>query len=292
MKRNLKLLLASLGTILLLFLFFEIMFCNIDLIKRKNYSSKMLNTNFSSIYSWHIEDIEEDLDFFDQILDYYNVHRLYQSFDDEYLSGRENSLMKHLDDLEIEVYQLTGDSTWGLEDGHKKILESMDKVINYNNKNKYNIRGLLLDIEPYTNDQIDKFNKRDFEVYLSELEKTINYAHKNNLKIIVAVPYWYDSIDMDCLKKLIQMVDGISVMNYHIDNTIEDIRTEVELSKTFSKIVDSVYMVKYDDEKYFDSEDQILADYANLKAEYNYTKYLYLSLHDYQSIVKYSKEKQ
>ncbi len=237
----------------------------------------------SSLYSWKLDEILEDPMKFYKVLKEYNVKVLYQDFSSEFLEKGDDSFLKEMDDREIAVYHLAGDPSWGRKEGYEKIKREVKKVLAFNEKVEMPIRGIILDIEPYVSEKSEEFLVEDFEVYVEQIEKSYDYCKRHDLELLLAIPYWFDSIDDDLLKRVIKNSDGISVMNYKISKTASKIKREVELANKYDKKIDSIYEVEYGKEGYFASKEDILKDFANLLEE-NPSGNLMISFHHYGSM--------
>lgn len=248
-----------------------------------NISKKETQKNFGSMYSWHLEKIYEDEEKFDRILNEYEIEVLYQDFSKDYLGSDDDSFIKKMNERGIKVYHLTGDPSWGRENGHNRIEKEIDLIADYNSKVTNKIEGIVLDIEPYVSEMEEKFDRDGFKVYIDQIEKSYEYANEKDVKLIIAIPYWFDSISKSGLEKVIKNSDGVSVMNYRIDNTIKDIKTEVELARKYDKTIDTIYEIKFDQSDRFSSLEEIRNDYKNMSEHFEYDK-LRISYHHYESI--------
>ncbi len=235
------------------------------------------------LYSWDINDVMSDKSEFENIRKKYNINTLYQDFDNDFFTKKDSSFMKYMDSLDIKVYQLGGDPSWGKKNGFLKIKKEIDRVFNYNQKNRLKIKGIMLDIEPYVSEKEEKFSKTDFLVYATEIGKAYTYAQTKGLEMRIAIPYWLDHIDKDLLEQLIENCDGISVMNYDISKTKEAIKDEYALASKYQKKIDTIYEINYGKEDYFSSLKEIQNDFNKLKKEY---LELTISYHHLKSIKK------
>ncbi len=237
----------------------------------------------SSLYSWKLDKVLEDPEKFYEVLEEYNVKVLYQDFSSEFLEENDDSFLKDMSEREITVYHLAGDPSWGHSEGYEKIKREIKKVLTYNEKVDNPIKGIILDIEPYVSEKNEEFSVEDFEVYVDQIEKSYEYCQKHELEMRLAIPYWFDSIDDDLLKKVIKNSDGVSVMNYNISKTSSKIEREVELANRYGKKIDSIYEIEYGKEGYFASKEDIFEDFAKLKEE-NPSENLMISYHHYGSM--------
>ena len=236
------------------------------------------------LYSWDMDYINQgDYDNLYKIIDKLNINILYQDFSSEYLHNADNTFLEQMKINKVDVYHLAGDSIWGLKDGYKYIIEEINKVVFYNNNVNNKIRGIVLDIEPYTSEKFSNsdFSLDDFQIYVEQIEKSYLLAKENNLKVVLVIPYWFDLIDKGLLEQLVDYVDEISVMNYNIDNTIKNISFENDIIKKHNKKINTIYEINFDENNYFSSWNEIKRDYKNLKNKYNKIGIAY---HHYNSI--------
>lgn len=236
-----------------------------------------------SMYSWDLETIFADKEKFDRITSEYDIEFLYQDFSKEYLETADDSFIEDMNERGIKVYHLNGDPSWGADNGYKRIAKEIDLVANFNEKNDHKLEGIVLDIEPYASETEEKFDRSAFKTYVEQIEKSYEYCKDKDLEFFLAIPYWFDSISKSMLEKLIKNSDGVSVMNYHIDDTIKDITTEIELAKKYGKKIDTIYEIKFDRRDRFPNREAILEDYKTLKEHFAYDL-LRISYHHYEDI--------
>lgn len=234
------------------------------------------------MYSWNINNVMSNQEEFEKIKEEYKINTIYQDFDSSFFLDEDNSFMKYMDSLSLEVFQLSGDPSWGRADGFSKIKKEIDRVYEYNKKHKFKIKGVILDIEPYTSEKIEKFSNPDFLIYVNEIKKAYQYSKEKELEMRLSIPYWLDHIDYDLLEQLIENTDGISVMNYNIDKTEISIKEEYELAMKYNKKIDTVYEINYGKKNYFASLDDILNDFDKLQEAY---PNLAVSYHHLKSIM-------
>ncbi len=240
--------------------------------------------NYDSIlYSWKLESIKNDEKKFETILEDYKINVIYQDFTTDYLKEFDDSFIEEMGKRNIKVYHLCGDPSWGKEDGYEKIKKEVLKVVNYNNNVSNKVVGVVLDIEPYISEKEEIFLESDFRIYVEQIKKAYKMIKENDLEVILAIPYWFDKIDVSLLEELVMNSDGISVMNYKISDTSEHIETEIKLAKKYNKKIDTIYEVEYGESGYFNSKDEIYEDYYKIK-DYNEYKDLGISFHYFDSM--------
>lgn len=223
--------------------------------------------NESVLYSWSMDALDDE-DLLD-IIKKHNVHLLYQDFNTKYLEGSNDEFIKKMLEIDAEVYHLCGEIEWGLEKDASSMIKEIDKVIFFNKNVSNKIKGIIFDIETYQN-SIEEF---DFSLYVSNMKKAYEYAKKNNIKMHIAIPIWFDKININELEDLIQNgCDGISLMNYNIKNTLENMRIEIELAKKYNKDINTIYEINFLNDNYFSSYDEIDLDFKKIYKKYSYSK--------------------
>ena len=254
--------------------------------KEEEIIKKDLNYN-RSLYSWYFKNVLNDLDKFNTFIEGNKINRVYQKVSDTYLEKDDKEtekFIKDLNDKKIEVYYLDGEPSWGEEDGYKSIIEVIDKVLEFNSTHNSKFNGLLLDIEPYTSEKIEHFEDEHFEIYLKQIKKVYSYSKDKDIKILLAIPSWFDKENFDMFKELIKNCDGISVMNYDINNTVENIKNEYEYAYKYDKFIETIYEIGFEKDYTFNSFDEIEEDYKNII--YKYSNYVGLSYHHYGDLLK------
>ena len=235
------------------------------------------------LYSWNINDIEEDENRFQQIIKEYQINKIYQDFTSEYLNQNDDTFIKKLSDQNITVYHLAGDPSWGQKGGFYKIAEEIDKVVNFNQNVTNPLKGIVLDIEPYVSEKKEEFQEKDFEIYVREIKKAYRYIANKNLELILAIPYWFDKINLELLEELIQNTDGISVMNYNINRTKENIEVELKLTHKYEKEIDTIYEIAYQEDGYFKEKEEIKQDFVQILNN-EQKKQVNIAYHHYRSM--------
>ena len=215
------------------------------------------------LYSWDM-DVLTDNSFLKK-LKRHNIKTIYQDFSSDYLNNNGNEFLEKMNENKINVYHLCGDADW--IDNKERIIEEIDKVITYNKRVDYKIKGIVFDIEPYH----DGFDSFDFKNYVEVMKDTYMYMNSNDLYMVIAIPYWLEKKDKKLLEELIKDgADEISVMNYNINNTLNNIEDEVKFSKKYNKNINTIYEINFSDDNYFSSYDEINSDYIKIKDYYNY----------------------
>lgn len=246
------------------------------------------NIKNTSIFSWSTSVIKDnDLDNMYKLIDKLNIDTIYQN-----LHGLDKEeIEKFIGDIRnntsADVYYLAGDPSW--YNNSKAVRDNLDLVNSYNNNVSENLRinAVVLDIEPWT--MGDDWDRDD---YKKTLEDTYSYCKSLHLGLISVIPFW---LDEDILESIIINSDEIAVMNYNIDNTIKNIKEEIELSKIYNKRINVVAEVQEPNEKYGVLNnttyynmgyEALMKDWNEIYKTYNYDN-IYFSYHDYKNIFKF-----
>lgn len=217
------------------------------------------------LYSWNMETLTDDN--LIKTIKKFGIKTLYQDFNSNYLNGDDNEFIKKMNDINVDVYHLTGDPSWAYNS--ERLKKEIDKVLTYNQKNEFKIKGIVFDIEPYSKDK-ENF---DFKEFVNTMKIAYEYAHNNDLYMINAIPVWFENYSSQLLEDLIHYgSDEVSLMNYSIKNTIPNIKNEIAFAKKYNKNINTIYEINLGNSDYFESYEAIDADFKKIKKEYNYDK--------------------
>lgn len=136
-------------------------------------------------------------------------------------------LLSALNERGIKVYALDGSSEFALKENHGIVLNTMNKVIQYNRSSESHERfcGFHWDIEPYTLRAFRTPKQAQiFREYLEIHEKMAFIAHEADLEIGASIPFWFDSGEIKeiflggdhpgILETMIKLMDHIAIMSY------------------------------------------------------------------------------
>ena len=258
-----------------------ISFCILCLLIIVLFMVESINNYNVNLYSWKYQDIDTKEQI--NIIRNYSINNLFQDFNDEFFKDSDDQYFKKLHSMGVNVYHLTGDSSWGTDKSLIRIKEEIDKVVSFNNKYQYKIKGIVFDIEPYISERVSKFSSEDFKIYVDIIKETYKLMKDNNLELIICIPYWFDKIDINLLEELIINTDGIEVMNYDCHNTKENIKEEIFLATKYNKKISSIYEIDFSDKDKFSSYDGIDSDFKDMLNYYDYNKFD-MSYHHYSKM--------
>lgn len=221
------------------------------------------------VYSWK-ENAYQDVEKTKNILKEFSIKYLYQLFHENFFENINEKFLKEMLDCGITVYHLCGEREWGIEDNAKGMIKEIDKILNFNQKSKIPIQGIVFDVESYVGNR-DNF---DFKKYLDNMILSYNYAHKNNLYVVIAIPIWFDKINISYLETLISSAcDEVSLMNYTNNKTLINMENEINFAKKYDKNINTIYQVEFGlSENTFSSYQEIDDDYKKISEHYKYDK--------------------
>lgn len=231
------------------------------------------------LYSWNMDTLSDERLF--DVIDEYNIGTLYQDFSSNYLDNIDNTFVEQLSQINVDVYHLCGEPSWAIEKDAYNMIKEIDKIINYNSNVLNKIKGIVFDIEPYTESK-DNF---DFELYVNNMKLAYQYAKAKSLKMVIVMPIWFDKLDITLLEELIiNGADELSLMNYNINKTESNIKNEVLIAKKYNKYINTIYEVNYNKDNYFKSKEEIDKDFKKIYETYKYSK-LRKAYHYYDKII-------
>ncbi len=194
----------------------------------------------------------------------------------------------------IVTYDLKGQPEWYAQP--EAVTERIDELHIYNETHESGkITGIALDIEPYVMDGFNEAPVPGMEQLADTFEMIYAYAGEKGLKVVLAIPYWYDEYTTseeytakerkraaEAFAKIIKNCDRISVMNYTRNNMIKHIKEEIDLAKEFSKEIESTAEfgahsgkeIPWEDTFYYE-KDPLAAAHAvwkEIRTEYSYEK--------------------
>ncbi len=223
------------------------------------------------LYSWSMDEVTN----YNNLITLgkkFKIKTIYQEFSNSYLTKNDNTFLKQMEKNKIDVYYLTGDPSYDYND----IKEKIDLLYNYNLNNKYKIKGIVFDIEPYLNK-----NFSNYIDFADNIELGYKYAKEKNIYYVIVIPYWLDKKDIKSLEKIIYNCDEISIMNYHIKNTINNIKEEMYYVKKYNKKINTIYEVNANNDNSFKTYNEINNDFIKMKFKYWNIKKAY---HHYSSM--------
>lgn len=246
-------------------------------------------SNTLSIFSWENKQLNlSNIDTMEKYLKQLNINTIYQNID-EYNNEKISEFVKVLKNKGIDTYALTGEPSWYEDNSYIK--SYLNRINDYNKevKDKYRIKGIVLDIEPWT-----VYENWDRKAYAKSMEEAYQYAQNLNIKFIMVIPTWLEPSELDII---IKNCDKVAVMNYNIDLPVENIKEEIFIAKKHNKYIDIIaevqpaneeYGVEKNTTYYYESHERLLKDWKVIKEVYKYNK-IDFSYHDYKNIKEFMK---
>lgn len=215
------------------------------------------------LYSWKLAQTSENPEAFARVIAERNITTVYQYFNAEFFESADDSFTRDMAALDIDVLYLCGDASWALEENAASLIRAIDRVLLFNLMASHPIAGIALDVEPHA---ADNYRTRDWYAYAINLRKAYLYARENGLRLVAVIPYWLDSTDESLLDYIVEHCsDEISVMNYGVGKTQENVQGEIAAARKYGKPVNTIYETKLGQgDKYFASYAEIEADYLRI----------------------------
>lgn len=142
-------------------------------------------------------------------------------------------------DAEEDVYYLTGDASWGLEEHADSLLNIVEEVKQWNKKAEKGrgFAGIVFDVEPYLLDEWEGNEEAIMEQYVDNMTSAYQAAAEQDLLLIACIPHFYDKVALERpLERLVKNAcDGIAVMNYHKEDEAGQIFVEILLAEKYEK---------------------------------------------------------
>lgn len=180
-----------------------------------------------------------------QTMEDLQLETLYQSFSDKLAIEDISIFIKKAEEKDIDVFMLTGEPDWAEADTEKHITDELKRADKINRKldGEAGIEGIMLDIEPYLTEKWEDSREELMAEYAEALAEAYKTAEKLDLKMIVCVPFFYDTKGFE--KELESIAangcDGIAVMNYYKGKEINHIETELRLAQKYGKDIINIY---------------------------------------------------
>lgn len=200
-----------------------------------------------AIFSWDKETVTEDVQRTKDFLQSQKIRRLFQSFASELSMDEIQTFMGRVSD-EVDVYQLIGTPEWAYAENKARLIDQGERVVKINNTLdvENQIKGLVVDVEPYL---LDDFDWEDEELKLSFMENMkalYDFLQANDLAMITVVPYFYETKGYkDVLDFLIKEASTeLAVMNYFREEEVEHILYETTIAKEVDLAVTTIYEFK------------------------------------------------
>ena len=143
----------------------------------------------------------------------------------------------------LSVYLLDGDPDWGLDRTGRDMRAAVARAAEYNAAHPdAPLAGVALDVEPYLTETWDEAPERVLDSFVRGLTAAYRDAERENLRLAVCVPFFYDSKGYtQALKQITEQCDTLVVMNYQRGHEAENIRTELLLARMTGRQLVTAY---------------------------------------------------
>ncbi|SFO86173.1 hypothetical protein SAMN05720591_11743 [Halolactibacillus alkaliphilus] len=200
-----------------------------------------------ALFSWEREIVTTDVEATVDFLKQYEIERLFQSFSSR-LSDEE--IVRFMESVggEVDVYRLMGTPEWAFDEEATSMIREADRVIALNEQlpELYQIKGLVVDVEPYTMQDFD-WDDRDLQSSFSKgMVRLFQYLSIHGLEMITVVPYFYDTKGYrEVLDILIREASTeLAIMNYYRESEVENMRYEAGVAKEEGVPITTIYEFK------------------------------------------------
>ena len=218
-----------------------------------------------SVFSWHKQEVLNGKDDFFNTLQSFNVQNVYQYFSSDLTDDQIDSFINECSQQDISVYYLCGTPEYALSENYTQLSQEIERAKYISQlTNENNIKGIVLDIEPYLLDEFED----DAKSIMSEFYDTQNLTSflENLLK---------------------DGCDGIAIMNYYQSHEAQHIQTEIELCQKYQKECINIFELSVpedgitEENTYYDEGISTAMEHFQMIQE-NYNEYkLSLCFHDY-----------
>ncbi|MDE6313944.1 MAG: hypothetical protein K2M46_10085 [Lachnospiraceae bacterium] len=222
------------------------------------------------------------------------IQILYQSFSKELSQEQITSFLQQAYACDIQVYLLTGEPAWGLEDGGREMCQEIAYAQTINEAViQGKIQGIMMDTEPYLCEEWEENPKEIMESYVGNMKQAYQCAREAGFTFVACIPYYFDSWGYDDeLADLIQTgCDEVAIMNYSKSEEAEHIRTEAELAAKGEKELIIIYELQApgkhglveNNTYYHQGIPGVLKSVESLSESYE-LKFSKYALHEYQAV--------
>lgn len=221
---------------------FSIAICSFTLVISGCKSPAPKNPEIQQIgmFEWDessIDRIEEA----EELVDELNITHWYQEMEMEGELEELKTFIKAMSHVQVSVFTLVGETEWGYEEDGASLISHLRKIAAYNKSvsEKEQIKGVMVDIEPYVLKKWEKDKEKNMDVYVSGMIKAYEYAKRKNLIFSICIPRHYDDQGLTTqLETLIAKgCDEVAVMNYDCGLEVEKIETEAVLTQKYGKVL-------------------------------------------------------
>lgn len=267
------------------------------LLKKSNQMQKNMNDIKRSIFSWSSEEVRHNLDQFLDDLITYDFDRVFQSFSSTLSQEEIIRYLLAITNEEMDVYSLAGTPEWALDPTGASMIRQLEWIVDMNHQlpKGQQIKGLVIDVEPYTLDEFDWEDKKVQKAFISGVSKLYQASEKENLELIVVIPYFYDTKGYQEVTATFirEASDEVAVMNYFREREIENLEFEAQEAKEMGKPLTTIYEFKRpgehglrDRNTYFNLGWAAALENANRLTRHYEGQTIHIAIHDYRAFRK------
>lgn len=214
-------------------------------IDKPNYISEE-RRDVRAVFSWNDFQVKKGRTELFETMDELSLNTVYQEFSKNLKPEEIDSFLVDASSREVSVSLLAGSANWALDRDGKAMIDTIDRVIQMNKslEKSDGIKSILFDVEPYILEEWnEKSKKKIMSDFVRGMRLAYNKAHKNDLEVIVCIPFYYDNMGLSRqLENLIKSgCDSIAIMNYFKTNEAINISNEVKLADKYGKKVINIY---------------------------------------------------
>lgn len=189
----------------------------------------------AALFNWHGSAVgPEDRDVLFRTMAQAGLSVLYQHISSETTAAETAAFLAAAQQAGIEVWLLAGDPCWGLDPEGGHMLEEVARAAAFNSglPPEQQLRGILMDTEPYLTDEWDDDPDGVMDAYVQGMTAAHAAAAEKGLSFIACIPFYYDNMGQEegLARLLADGCDAVAIMNYSKYKEVEQIETEVALA--------------------------------------------------------------
>lgn len=252
----------------------------------------------NGIFSWKSDAVSQESDALFSRMKEWNISSLYQAFSGKLEAERVQAFLKEAKRQGIDVYYLTGEPQWALEEDGRHLCMEVERAAALAGKEKA-LAGIMFDVEPYLLEEWDEDSRMVMDLWVKGIKRAYQSCKAYDLELLVCIPFFYDSKGLEGqLEELVRdCCDGIAVMNYYKGCEIEHIETEARLADRYQKALISVYELKapgthgitQNNTYWEEGMAAVKSNFSEMKRAYPGQE-LSMGLHDYEALKELLKD--
>ena len=194
----------------------------------------------NGLFSWRSFVLqEEEREILFEEMEKLELTALYQSFPKDADPDMVRAFLEDAQQRNISVYLLTGDPGWGLDESGAAMKKEIERAAALPGE----VRGVMMDVEPYLTEEWDADRDQVMQIYVDAMERACEAAEDAGLELIACIPYFYD--DLGQISRLEELVErgchALAVMNYDKGDEAENLKAETEFAHRYERPVTTIY---------------------------------------------------